>query len=187
MKVHVVLGCGELFFSKGQLNAFLASVSRDFYQSANHEVSLTDVSKPYDLKEEANRYLESDLVVFHFPIYWFGVPYLLKEYMDKVFTASYGMFLAKPSSPELYGTTGKMKGKKYASVVTCHFQSVVFEKGRFLGGMDMDVLLSSFDASMRYIGMERYFGKVFHNVIEGDTSRIGDEYESFLKNLKEFK
>lgn len=40
---------------------------------------------PDEIEEEIGRLLESDLLIIHFPLWWFGMPAILKGWMDRVF------------------------------------------------------------------------------------------------------
>lgn len=42
-------------------------------------------SLPADVAAEISKILKADLVVFHFPLWWFGMPAILKGWMDRVF------------------------------------------------------------------------------------------------------
>lgn len=46
-----------------------------------------------DVKEEQVFLKEADVIVFQFPLFWYGVPGLMKEYIDQVFT--YGFAFGK--------------------------------------------------------------------------------------------
>ena len=59
-----------------------------------------------DLAVEIEKVREADLIVFHFPLWWFSVPGLLKGWIDRTF--AYGF---------AYGRHGNLKGRK-AIVVT---------------------------------------------------------------------
>lgn len=40
---------------------------------------------PTDVEEEKQRLLQSDLLIVHFPLWWFGAPAILKGWIDRVF------------------------------------------------------------------------------------------------------
>uniref|UniRef100_A0A8B9KWU7 NAD(P)H dehydrogenase, quinone 1 n=1 Tax=Astyanax mexicanus TaxID=7994 RepID=A0A8B9KWU7_ASTMX len=46
-----------------------------------------------DIKEEHNKLLEADLVIFQFPMYWFSVPGIMKGWIDRVLTQGFAFSL----------------------------------------------------------------------------------------------
>ena len=56
-----------------------------------------------DVEAEQKALLESDVIVFQFPFYWYSVPALLKQWLDNVFSYNFA-----------YGREGdKLKGKAF--------------------------------------------------------------------------
>jgi len=76
-------------------------------------VTIKDLHREYpsftfrvDAEQDALRM--SDSVIFQFPFYWYGVPGILKEWMDQVLTYGFA-----------YGSTGdKLKGKHFLVSMT---------------------------------------------------------------------
>jgi NAD(P)H dehydrogenase (quinone) len=60
-----------------------------------------------DLAAEIEKVRESDLIVFHFPLWWFSVPGLLKGWIDRTF--AYGF---------AYGRHGNLAGKAAMAVTS---------------------------------------------------------------------
>uniref|UniRef100_A0A8B9KUD2 NAD(P)H dehydrogenase, quinone 1 n=1 Tax=Astyanax mexicanus TaxID=7994 RepID=A0A8B9KUD2_ASTMX len=46
-----------------------------------------------DIKEEHNKLLEADLVIFQFPMYWSSVPGIMKGWIDRVLTQGFAFSL----------------------------------------------------------------------------------------------
>ena len=65
-----------------------------------------------DVQHEQSLITQSDLLIFVYPIWWFGPPAILKGYIDRVFTHGFS-FLYGPE-----GVTPMMKGKKAFVVQT---------------------------------------------------------------------
>ena len=61
-----------------------------------------------DVASEQQALLDAEIVVLQFPFYWYSVPALLKQWIDKVFTFNFA-----------YGPEGdKLKGKQFLLSVT---------------------------------------------------------------------
>lgn len=61
-----------------------------------------------DVKSEQKNLLDSDVVVFQYPMYWYNMPAIMKQYFDKVF--EYGF---------AYGSNGdKLKDKVFLPCIT---------------------------------------------------------------------
>lgn len=71
------------------------------------DLEIRDIAKLYpdykiNVEAEQQALLEADVVIFQFPFYWYGVPAILKKYIEDVFTYQFA-----------YGSEGdKLKGKK---------------------------------------------------------------------------
>lgn len=76
-------------------------------------VQIRDLASLYpdfviDVEAEQKELLGADLIIFQHPFYWYNVPPILKQWMDKVL--SYGF---------AYGSTGdKLKGKDFLLSIT---------------------------------------------------------------------
>jgi len=42
-----------------------------------------------DVKEEMDKFLQADVIVFNFPLWWFGLPAILKGWVDRVFAMGF--------------------------------------------------------------------------------------------------
>ncbi|TRY71453.1 hypothetical protein DNTS_011726 [Danionella cerebrum] len=59
-----------------------------------------------DIAEEQHKVQQADLIIFQFPLYWFGVPAILKGWIDRVLTQGFAF-----SMQNMYDT-GIFKNKK---------------------------------------------------------------------------
>ena len=67
---------------------------------------------PVEVRDELDRLLASDLLVVHFPLWWFGMPAILKGWMDRVFV--YGELYKS----DLRYDRGRCRGKRMIACVT---------------------------------------------------------------------
>ena len=59
--------------------------SKVFHAQSEQRFNADNDTLPADVEKEMQRLLECDLLVVHFPLWWFGVPAILKGWMDRVF------------------------------------------------------------------------------------------------------
>ena len=74
-----------------------------------------------DAAAEQRALLESDTIIFQFPFYWYSVPGMLKEWMDRVFLYGFA-----------YGQGGdKLKGKDFLVSTTVGGPADAYQEGGF--------------------------------------------------------
>ncbi len=100
-----------------------------------------------DIRTELEKIQRADLIIFSFPIYWFGMPAILKGWIDRVFVSGlcYG-------GRRIYDQGG-LKGKKAMLAFTLGGQSHMFGKGAVHG--EIETLLRPIHQGMlAYVGLE---------------------------------
>lgn len=90
---------------------FLIESSRKLEQVTHYY--LTD--KSYQVEEEQRRLLSYDRILFQFPMYWYSAPYLLKKWIDEVFTNKM--------------IDGLLKNKELGLVITLGLSEKAFSAG----------------------------------------------------------
>ena len=102
-----------------------------------------------DVAQEQAYIREADFISFIYPIWWTGMPAIMKGYIDRVF--SYGFAYRSDIGLQ----KGLLKGKK-AAVVNTHGKSAAEYNAK---GMDKALLLTSDEGVYRYCGLavERHF------------------------------
>lgn len=86
-----------------------------------------------DVRAELDKLLAADLLVLHFPLWWFGLPAILKGWIDRVFVS--GGVYRRAAMYE----TGKLRGKRAVLCVTTGGPENVFGPGSLHGDL-LDVL-----------------------------------------------
>lgn len=188
-KIFTING-GQIFGkSGGQLNKALTETDIDFAKENNFEIQITDINKAYTEKDEIEKYLWADLVIYHFPIWWMHIPFGLKEYIDRVFSADNENRMFKgdgrsSKNPAInYGTGGKMKGKKYLVCTTLNAPETAFTlPNEFFQQKSIDEgLLFAFHRMHAFIDMEPLKSFHLYGVMKDNT------FEENQKLLKEYK
>jgi modulator of drug activity B len=124
VKNILLINAGKSFaHSKGRLNATLHEVAASTLGNLRLNVQQTVVDDGYDIEQEVGKLCWADAVIYHMPGGWMGLPWILKQYFDCVFTAGHGILYgndgrtrADPSKK--YGSGGLAHGKRYVLSLT---------------------------------------------------------------------
>ena len=119
-------------------NKFDVLKTQEFH---SHENSL-----PSEVLTEIDKLMVSELIIFHFPIWWFGPPAALKGWMERVFANG-----ATHDSKNRFDQ-GKLKGKRAQFFVT----TGASEKETSFNGKEGDIqmLLWPISYTLRYLGID---------------------------------
>ena len=103
-------------------------------------------SLPSEVLTEIDKLMVSELIIFHFPIWWFGPPAALKGWMERVFANG-----ATHDSKNRFDQ-GKLKGKRAQFFVT----TGASEQETSFNGKEGDIqmLLWPISYTLRYLGID---------------------------------
>ena len=115
---------GPTEFEHGRADAAFLDLSREQeHAHRNH-------SHAADVRAEQAKVAAADLVLFHFPVWWFGMPAILKGWVDRVFSRGFAY-----SAGRKYDR-GHFKGKRAMLCITTGTASTLYEPD----GIDGDLL-----------------------------------------------
>ncbi|PAF46051.1 NAD(P)H-dependent oxidoreductase [Helicobacter sp. 11S02629-2] len=139
------------------------------------DIEVRNIAKLYpdfniDALKERELLGKADRIVMQFPVYWFNMPTILKQYMDSVFTGI------------LFGETPKLvAGKKFKLMVSTGSPKSKYTKdGR--NGFDLEDYLLPERHSAAYLGME-----VEETYCVYDTMNIANDASILEKGIKGYK
>ena len=72
--------------ARGELTQAYINKANDFFLKNGFEVKHTTIEKGYDKEEECEKFEWADYVLFQYPVYWMGLPWIAKKYLDETFT-----------------------------------------------------------------------------------------------------
>ena len=177
MKILLIKANQKLHASEGNLNSSLCLKS-EAELSKNHNVTISDIAEGnWDVDKEIYKLKEADLIIYHFPLWWFGVPNNLKKYLDDVLL--YGKTF---TVTDIYGEGGKLINKKFMVVVTSNMKKSDLGSVPILKEyQSIDEILTQLIITNKYIGIREQL-PTFHadDVIKGNTDNILSEYEAHL-------
>lgn len=108
----------------------------DFMESLNPEILNLSLEQRHAAKTETLAPLiaqqlkalqRADLLIFQFPLWWFGMPAILKGWIDRVFVS--GVVYGRSAQFEL----GKLRGKRALVCTTTGAPAISFESGGING------------------------------------------------------
>ena len=130
---------------------------------------------PADVKQEQAKLAEAELLVIQFPLWWYGMPAILKGWFDRVLTSgfSYGDLDPDLGVPRRYGDGG-LTGRKALIVVT------VGEDARSIGPRgisgDLESLLFPLThGALWYVGIEAVELHVIYDADNLDAAAVDRE------------
>ncbi|WP_171973670.1 NAD(P)H-dependent oxidoreductase, partial [Wohlfahrtiimonas larvae] len=114
--ILIINGAKTFAHSNGQLNNALTELAKAHLEAKGFNIQITVADQEYDPKEEVQKYLWADVVIYQMPGWWMGEPWTVKKYIDDVFTEGHGTLYASDgrtrSDPnKKYGSGGLIHGK----------------------------------------------------------------------------
>lgn len=192
-KIFVINGGQHFAHSGGKFNKTLVDWDQIFFNKENgFELNITDINEPYTADEEVEKFVNADIIIYHTPIWWFGLPHKFKEYLDLVLTAGHrkGIYYSdgrKSENPNLnYGKGGSMQGKKYMLTTTWNAPETAFTlEGEFFNQTSVDNgVMFGFHRMNAFTGMEKIEGFHFHDLEKNATPERISNYQSlYLEHL----
>ena len=149
MKKALIIHAHQFYegISTGRLNKAMADVIAAAMESRGFTVRHTHIEQGYDIDTEVQNHVWADLVILQSPVYWFGMPWIYKKYVDAVFTAGMmkGLFITgdgrtREDPGKQYGTGGLLQGRKYMMSLTWNAPAEAFGDANqtLFGGHSVD-------------------------------------------------
>lgn len=184
MNILLIKANQRLYASKGRLNEALFEISTRIL-GARHAIRVSDlVSGIWDIDEEIDKLRWADTVIYHFPLWWFGIPNLMKKYFDEVLVYGKTYRLV-----DVYGEGGQLTGKAFMIAVTSNLKKNAFGNVPMLARYrTVDDLLVPLILTNYYVGIKRQL-PTFHaeDVVRGDTSSVLDDYGAHLNAIDDLR
>ena len=121
-----------------------------------HEAAVATGTVPTDAQAEADKIAAADLIVFHFPIWWFGPPAILKGWLDRC------LIHGALHDVDHRFDAGRLRGKRALFCVTTGASAVECGPGGKEG--DVRLLLWPLAYTLRYCGMAVHEPELIHGV-----------------------
>ncbi|WP_413736950.1 NAD(P)H-dependent oxidoreductase [Sodalis sp. RH21] len=173
MQKILIINAGKKFaHSDGALNNTMTDVAMTTLTAAGHDVRVTVVDKGYDVEQEVDNYLWADTVIYQMPGWWMGQPWILKKYIDEVFTAGHGRLYAsdgrtRSDASKKYGSGGLLQGTHYMLSLTWNAPMEAFtDPEQFFTGVGVDGVYLPFHKANQFLGMSMLPTFILNDVIK---------------------
>jgi modulator of drug activity B len=164
MKKVFLIHAHQLYegISSGGLNQAMAEVIQHEMAARGFEIRQTHIEQGYDIASEVQNHLWADIVILQSPVYWFGMPWIYKKYVDEVFTAGMmqGVFITgdgrtRSDPAKQYGTGGLLQGRQYMMSLTWNAPAAAFGDASqtLFEGRSVDDIFISNTANYKFCGM----------------------------------
>lgn len=188
MKVLLINGGKAFAHSGGELNNTLHGVAVSTLQEMGYGVRETVVDQGYNLETEVQNYLWADTIVYQMPGWWMGAPWIVKRYIDEVFTEGHGSLYAsdgrsRQDPTKQYGSGGLLQGRRYMLSLTWNAPLEAFDEAdNFFEGRGVDGVYFPFHKSQEFIGLEALPTFIANDVMKApDVERDKAAYRNHLR------
>lgn len=161
---------------------FTHDTSEGYYKYAFQQFhAVKENSFADDLKTEMDKLLAADVLNFNFPLWWFGVPAILKGWIDRVlaygfaYGGDYGM-----------GKDGRFKGKKAFITVTTGSPADAYQATGRNKRTISNILTNIHEGVFELVGYEvidPFVGYGVSRIPEDERKEIVTQYDTYLKAL----
>lgn len=157
--VYIVNASKVFDGSEGKLNDHLTDVATTLLSSHKVNVKSVRIDDGYNNEDEVENFMWADVIIYQMPAWWMEGPWILKKYVDDVFSAGHErMFLddgrTRKDPSKKYGSGGLLQGKKYLLSVTWNAPFESFEEqNQFFEGKGLDAVYFPFHKANQFLGM----------------------------------
>lgn len=177
-------------FANGNLTRDILKEAKSFFLSHGYEVKETTIDDGYDVAEELEKFQWADFFFVQSPVYWMGLPWLGKKYIDEIFSAgvntitytSDGRSRTDPS--KTYGSGGLMNEKRYMLSFTYNCPTSEFNNPQgFFDGLSLDEANVALHKTFQFCGAKVYPSFSVHDVYksEFDLNGVLNDLQNHLK------
>ncbi len=171
--------------AEGKLTAIFIDAANAFFTNNDFTVKNTIIESDYDISEEVDKFAWADYILFQYPVYWMGVPWSTKKYIDEIFSAGQnnGMYVndgrSRKDPTKKYGSGGLMQSKKYMLSLTYNCPTTEFDNtDGFFDGLSLDEANIATHKTFQFCGATPLQTYSIHDIFKGDLD-VTAEMEKF--------
>lgn len=171
--------------AEGKLTKIVIDAANDFFTENGFEVKNSVVQSTYDISEEVEKFAWADYILVQYPVFWMGVPWITKKYIDEVFSAGAQTVTyvsdgrSQDDASKKYGSGGLMTDKKYMLSLTYNCPTSEFDnKEGFFDGLSLDEANIATHKTFQFCGAKPMQTYAIHDIFKGDLDVAG-ELEKF--------
>jgi NAD(P)H dehydrogenase (quinone) len=158
---------------------FMTVKDADYFKQQIEELH---ASESYGFAEEIEQEIQKiewcDLMIWQFPLWWFGLPGMLKGWVDRVFAMgrTYG-------GSRLYAN-GVFKGKRAMLSLTTGGPAAAYEKGGFNGDIDA-ILRPVHRGILQFVGFEVLAPQIVYGPVRLEQQQRAEVLTAYAGRLKD--
>ena len=174
--------------AEGKLTQMYIDVAEEFFKEKGFAVKHSVVESAYNIQEEVEKFAWADYILFQYPVFWMGVPWIAKKYIDEVLSAGQGVLFTndgrtRSDASKRYGSGGLMQSKKYMLSLTYNCPTSEFgDKDGFFDGLSLDEANVATHKTFQFCGASAMKTFSVHDIFKGDLN-IQTEKERFKTHL----
>lgn len=180
--------------AEGNLTQIFIDSADNFCKENSFAVKHSHIDAGYDIQEELEKLKWADYVLFQYPVYWMGLPWITKKYIDEVISAGQGTVTyvndgrSREDASKKYGSGGLMKDKSYMLSLTYNCPTSEFNnKDGYFDGLSLDEANIATHKIFQFCGMKALKTYSLHDIFKGDLD-IEKAKKEFINTLeKNFK
>lgn len=176
--------------AEGNLTKQFITTASDFFNENGLNVKHSVIESVYNISDELEKLAWADYILFQYPVYWMGVPWITKKYIDEVFSAGVNTVTyvndgrSREDASKRYGSGGLMQEKKYMLSLTYNCPDTEFDsKDGFFDGLSLDEANVATHKLFKFCGAEALETYAIHDIFKGDLD-MGSELTRFKDTLK---
>jgi modulator of drug activity B len=176
--------------AEGKLTKLFIDTASDFFTENGLNVKHSVIESDYDVNDELEKLAWADYILFQYPVYWMGVPWITKKYIDEVFSAGVNTVTyvsdgrSREDASKRYGSGGLMQGKKYMLSLTYNCPDTEFDNNdSFFDGLSLDEANVATHKLFQFCGAEPLETYAIHDIFKGDLD-MDSELKRFRATLE---
>ena len=188
--IFILNGGKQFAHSHGELNDTLTVLAERTLHDLGHQVQISRADSDYDIAAEVQHYLWADTVIYQMPGWWMGEPWIVKKYIDEVFTIGHGRLYAsdgrsRRDAAKKYGSGGLLQGRKHMLSLTWNAPLEAFiEPDQFFNGTGVDNVYMHFHRANEFLGTEALPTFLCNDVIKApDVPKYTAAYQAHLQQV----
>lgn len=177
-------------FANGNLTKDLLNEAKNFFLENGYEVKETSIDDGYDTAQELEKFQWADLFFVQSPVYWMGLPWLGKKYIDDIFSAGVNTVTytsdgrSRNDPTKTYGSGGLMTDKRYMLSFTYNCPESEFNNPEgFFEGMSLDEANVALHKTFQFCGARPYPSYAVHDVYKSEFA-IEDALSGLRRSLE---
>lgn len=180
--------------AEGKLTQFYIDNATEFFRQQGYAIKHSVVESNYSIKEELEKFAWADIILFQFPTYWMGVPWITKKYIDEIFSMGKDTVTyvsdgrTRSDASKKYGSGGLMQGKQYMLSITYNCPTSEFNnKEGFFEGLSLDEANVATHKTFQFCGAEPLETFSVHDIFKGDLDLEKEKVRFWAHLAQNFK